>query len=218
MSTEKKTFYWNTNSGPSRGAWLVIKQLELEPEIEFKLVNLADREQYKPEFLAINVQHTVPVLVVDNGLILTESRSISSYLANISLSNLYPSDAVARAKVDQRLYFEATFLHPRVRAITRPIIYEGCTTVSENKIKDVEEAFKYMENFLSQTKFIAADHLTIADLHCFAVITTAVGFGAKMGAKLSQWHEQCKVDVKGFTEHEKFHEKYLILLKSKLKG
>ncbi len=52
-----------------RSVLLAAKALDLE--LDVKTVNLMEKEQMKPEFLAINPQHTVPTLV-DGSLVLAE--------------------------------------------------------------------------------------------------------------------------------------------------
>lgn len=100
-------FYHAIGSPPSRGCLMLIRKIELDAEV--KLVNLAAGEQNDPEFLKLNPQHQVPVLV-DGDFVLTESRAILAYLINKFKpgSGLYPNDPKARALVDQRLYYDAT--------------------------------------------------------------------------------------------------------------
>lgn len=83
--------------------------MKLGLDAEVKLVNLAAGEQNDPEFLKLNPMHQVPVLV-DGAFVLTESRAILGYLVNKFKpgSSLYPTEAEARAVVDQRLYYDAT--------------------------------------------------------------------------------------------------------------
>lgn len=62
--------------------------------------------------MKINPRHQVPVLV-DGDFVLTESRAIACYLANLHPeSSLYPSEPKKRAVVDQRLYMDATYVVP----------------------------------------------------------------------------------------------------------
>lgn len=52
--------------------------------------------------------HQVPVLL-DGDFVISESRAIMTYLVNSKKpgNSFYPSEAKARALIDQRLYFEA---------------------------------------------------------------------------------------------------------------
>lgn len=87
--------------------------------LQIRLVNLFEKEQLKEDFIKINPQHTLPTLD-DNGFILTESRAIAIYLVEKYFPNghpLYPKDVEQRARINQRLQFDATTLYPRIRAI-----------------------------------------------------------------------------------------------------
>lgn len=98
---------------------MTIRNLDLDVEIH--IVDLIKGDQMKPEFLKVNPQHQVPVLV-DGELTLTESRAIQAYLVNAKKpgNSLYPSDAKSRAIVDQRLYFDATTVFPAlVKSLVR---------------------------------------------------------------------------------------------------
>jgi GSH-dependent disulfide-bond oxidoreductase len=77
-------------------------------------VNLREKAQMAPEFMKISPGHKIPAIVDHDGpggatVTLCESGAILKYLAEKS-GKLYPSDAVARAKVDQWLFYgSATF-------------------------------------------------------------------------------------------------------------
>jgi glutathione S-transferase len=68
------------------------------------------RDPKVPEFLALNPNGQVPVLI-DDGFVLWESNAIMRYLAEKSGSDLLPSDARERALVDQWLTWQATELN-----------------------------------------------------------------------------------------------------------
>lgn len=108
--------YHFTVSGPSRGALLAARYLKLP--IEIQTVNTFKKDNLKESFLKINPQHCVPTLE-DNGFILWESRAIACYLADKygKDEQFYPKDIQKRALVNQRLYFDATFLNVKMRAI-----------------------------------------------------------------------------------------------------
>lgn len=69
-----------------------------------------DRDPNVPEFLAMNPNGTVPV-VVDDGFVLWESNAIMRYFAGKAGSDLLPGEARERALVDQWLTWQATELN-----------------------------------------------------------------------------------------------------------
>ena len=90
-------FYYHPLSPLSRRVWIAL----LEKEIPFTsvIINLKDGEQFKPEFLALNPFHHVPV-IVDDGLRVLESLAILDYLESKYPQNpLLPVDSSRLAKV-----------------------------------------------------------------------------------------------------------------------
>lgn len=83
-------------------------------------MDLSKKEQFKPDFLKLNPAHCVPTLIDEDGTVMWESRAVAAYLIDSKSpgNSLYPKDARKRLAVDQSLYFSATYLNPRVRAIT----------------------------------------------------------------------------------------------------
>ncbi|RZA06510.1 MAG: glutathione S-transferase family protein [Proteobacteria bacterium] len=66
---------------PSRSVGARALLAELGVPYELKLLNLKEREEYKPEFLAINPMGKVPTIVHD-GVVITEQTAIYTYLAD----------------------------------------------------------------------------------------------------------------------------------------
>lgn len=83
----------------------------LDINVLIKQVDLGTRQQHGEEFLKINPAHQIPVLS-DGDFIVTESRAILAYIVNSKApgSSLYPVNSKQRARVDERLYFDATVL------------------------------------------------------------------------------------------------------------
>jgi glutathione S-transferase len=69
------------------------------------------RDPKVPEFLRLNPNGTVPV-IVDDGFVLWESSAIMRYLGQKSGSELWPAEVRERALVDQWLTWQATELLP----------------------------------------------------------------------------------------------------------
>ena len=89
---------------------------ELGIALEVIDVDLRSGGNRTKEFLALNPNGKVPVLV-DGDFVLWESRAINAYLATMKPeSGLYPADARKRAMVDQWSYWQAVHLGPRSRA------------------------------------------------------------------------------------------------------
>ncbi|MBD3678461.1 MAG: glutathione S-transferase family protein [Rhodobacteraceae bacterium] len=90
---------------------------DLHLELDIIPVDITKGETRTPEFLGINPLGTVPVLV-DDDLVLWESRPIMGYLAAMRPELvLYPVSPDHRANVDQWLFWEAQTLGPAMFAL-----------------------------------------------------------------------------------------------------
>lgn len=91
---------------------------KLKLQFDLKIIDCGAGDQFKQDFLKINPLHQVPVLV-DDDLIITESRAIMGYIVGKygQDSLLYPSDVAKRAKVDERLYYDATVVFSSILQI-----------------------------------------------------------------------------------------------------
>jgi glutathione S-transferase len=77
---------------------------------------LAAGDHKTDEFTKLNPQHSVPVVVDEDGFVMSESRAIQAYLVDAKSpgSSLYPSDPKARFIIDQRLFYDAATFSPRL--------------------------------------------------------------------------------------------------------
>src|SRR4029450_3154978 len=85
---------------PSPRAFKVVAVMHhLGLEAQLPIVDLLNGDQMKPEFLALNPNHRMPVLE-DDGFVLWESNAIMQYFAaKRPGSGLWPSDPVRQADV-----------------------------------------------------------------------------------------------------------------------
>lgn len=96
-------------------ARVVAFELGLAPEIIN--VDIAKGENRTPEYLALNPNGKVPTLV-DGDVVIWESRAINAYLASKAPEHdLYPSDPVRRAMVDQWSNWQAIHLGPAMQKV-----------------------------------------------------------------------------------------------------
>jgi glutathione S-transferase len=88
---------------------------ELEMPYEREDWGMPVRDPHDPEFLKLNPNAQVPV-IIDDGFVLWESHAIMRYLAEKDGRNtILPSDLRERALVEQWLQWQATELNPRWR-------------------------------------------------------------------------------------------------------
>jgi glutathione S-transferase len=83
---------------------------ELGLPYEREVWGMPDRDPRVPEFLALNPNAQVPVIVEADGFVLWESGAILRYLARDS-GTLWPSDPQQRAVADQWMTWQATELN-----------------------------------------------------------------------------------------------------------
>lgn len=135
------------------------------------------------EFLAMNPNGKVPLLVLPDGRCLSESNAILSYLADGS--TLSGSDRYAKAKVMQWLFFEQ-YSHEPFIATSRFIIkYLGSPPDRQEDLAAKQpggyKALRIMEQTLSAQDFIANNEFSIADIALYAYTHVADEGGFDLG-------------------------------------
>nr|WAS27871.1 glutathione S-transferase [Mythimna separata] len=180
-------------SPPARATLIIIEILGLE--IETREVNLPTRDQFRPEYLEKNPLHTVPLLE-DDGLILSDSHAIMMYLASKYgelQPNLYPKDVLTRAIVDQRLFFDASILFPRLRTVIYCLVKFRAPGLTDQQVADIVECYDVTEKYLVK-EYIAGSELTIADVSCVTTLSSLdciLPIGKKY-VKLHDWWGRLK--------------------------
>jgi glutathione S-transferase len=90
-------FHHGQGSPYSWRVWLALEHLGIPYEL--KVMSFSDKDQLKPEFVALNPRHQVPTIVHD-GYALWESLAILEYLDEIiPARRLYPGTAQERARI-----------------------------------------------------------------------------------------------------------------------
>ncbi|KAF2885296.1 hypothetical protein ILUMI_20884 [Ignelater luminosus] len=194
-------FYYTPGSAPCRSVLLTANALGIE--LNLILVDLRKKEHLRPEFIKINPKHTVPTLV-DNGLILWESRAIITYLVQEygKDDSLYPKNPKKRALVDQILYFDLEKLHPAFADCYYPTIFSGSTSPAQKHLDKAREIFKFLDALLERHTYSAGDHLTVADLALVATVSTyeAMNFDFRDYPNVVNWLDVIKTTAPGYEE------------------
>jgi len=158
-------------SPPVRAVLITAKALDISLNIrELKYVA---GDLFKPEYLKLNPQHTVPTLDND-GKILCDSHAINAYLVEeySKDDSLYPKNTYKRALVNQRLHFDSSVLFPAFKSIIMQVFSGKMKEIPQDKVAEIKEAYGYLEKFLERQQWIAGDCLTIADFSCVTSVTS----------------------------------------------
>jgi glutathione S-transferase len=135
-------------------------------------VDLAKLEQKSESFRALNPLQRVPVLVLDDGTVITETMAICRYFEALRPApNLFGHDALEIAKVEMwnrrielGLYsaVQAIFRHghPAMAKMQVPQVAEWAEI---NKPR-VTEFLELLDNELAGREFLAGDRFSVADI------------------------------------------------------
>ncbi|MDD2876146.1 MAG: glutathione S-transferase N-terminal domain-containing protein [Acidiphilium sp.] len=147
---------------------------EIGKPYEAQAVNLREGEHFKPAFTAINPKSKVPVLVLDDGKILTEWLAIASYLAAINpAAKLVPEDKFAWARATEMMAYVTGVMHGQgfarmfrpERFTPNPDDHEAVRTEGR---RIFAEGFAVMSEALGEQDYLLG-HVSIADAALFYV-------------------------------------------------
>ncbi|KDR11943.1 Glutathione S-transferase 1-1 [Zootermopsis nevadensis] len=192
--------YYLPASSPCRSVLLTANAVGVQ--LNLKFLDLFKGEHLTPEFLKLNLQHTVPTLN-DNGFLLSESRAIMCYLVEqyAKDDSLYPKDPKKRSLVNQKLYFDSSTLNQRSLDYYAPIMFGGAKPDPE-KYSKLEEAYEFFNKYLEGQAWAAGDHLTIADFALVATVSSSeiLGFDVTKYPNVSKWLAKAKKTIPKYEE------------------
>ncbi|XP_076758398.1 glutathione S-transferase 1-1-like [Xylocopa sonorina] len=191
--------YYIAISSPCRAVLLTAEAIGIS--LNLKTVDLFSGEHLKPEYEELNPQKTVPFLV-DGDFKLSESRAIMSYLADQYGKNdrLYPQAPMARALINNRLYFDIGTLYKAMKYYYYPVVFRGEKEYNSENYKMVENAYEILDKFLDGQDYVAGRNLTIADLALVATVSTmeVFGFVVEPYANVARWLDRIKSSAPGY--------------------
>jgi glutathione S-transferase len=177
--------YGVPNSQPVRAVvWLCLMK-----RLPFEFIMTSQNKAAKaPEYLAaINPRGTIPAIHDDegdddNGVVLWESHAILIYLCEKhGWSDLWPTDIVRRAEVNQYLHFHhrntreiviqwSRALWPAVFGVTNPDaawLKRNTFPGLENNSQIVAQALQIIDGMLDATDYLSGQTPTIADIAAY---------------------------------------------------
>ncbi|MEM7612068.1 MAG: glutathione S-transferase [Pseudomonadota bacterium] len=174
-------------------------------DIDVQQIDLGSGEHLQDEYRAINPDCTVPALVLDSGVVLTETLAICDYLEALHPEPaLIGSDPETRAitlmwnaRVEQQglaAVAESFRNHAKGflgRALTGPEPYEQIPALVPRGRQRTEAFMRKLEQRLSESEFVAGDAFSIADIT--ALITIDMSAWIKLPVpesmpNLRRWH------------------------------
>jgi glutathione S-transferase len=150
-------------------------------DIERLLVDLNASEHKKDGFLARNPLARVPVLELDDGRYLAESRAICAYLESVYPEpNLMGRDGEERAFIEMADRQIELFLfarigdcirhtHPGLAVLEQPQFPE----FGKSQGRKMLEVARWLDGHLASRLYVAGDRFTISDITAFCAIEFA---------------------------------------------
>jgi glutathione S-transferase len=186
--------YHHPFSTNARRATMTAQHLSVP--VELVMVDLAKGAQREPQFLKLNPNHKVPVLV-DDDLVLWESCAIMQYLADGTAGQtVYPREPRARADVNRWLFWCAQHFSPGIGILNWENSIKGMIGLGNPDPAEVKRGNQLVSEFggildahLSDRDWICGSSFTLADIAVAAPLANTV---------------QAKLSIEGFTNIQRW--------------
>ncbi len=168
-------------------------------------VDLGSREQLGDDFRAVNPDCVVPALELDDGTRICESVAICRYLEELHPEPpLFGTDALDKAMVEmwhrrveiqgfqgaaEALRNSSDFFENR--ALPGPVDYAQIPELAERGRQRVAQFFGMLETRLGESKHVAGERFSIADIAALVVVDFASRTGSApddMPTAMAAWH------------------------------
>lgn len=153
-------------------------------------------ENFTPEYKAINPTSTVPALV-DGDMKIFDSNAIAIYLVEnyAKDDSLYPKDVKMRTKVNERLFYIASYVFPRGYQIFFPVFLGRETEISDDKLAELMRGYETVESFLEGNEYLAGNTMTLCDLSLWCMTESGsqlVPIDAEKFPNFTRWLEKMR--------------------------
>ncbi|WP_298627991.1 glutathione transferase GstA [uncultured Legionella sp.] len=177
----------------SKGACSLVVRIilnELGIEFQDEAVDLKEKKTARGEdFLSINPKGAVPVLVLDNGDVITENQVILQYLADTASAQelLAPVGDLKRYHTLEWLNYMAAELHKSLSLFFVPGVSDEFK--ANVLIPMIQKKFSYIDKHLSHNTYLMGKHFTLPDAYLFV---------------MTLWTHYFKLDLSAYTHLTKY--------------
>lgn len=167
---------------------IVLAAKGLEDQVEFVSVDLISAQQKQDAFLAMNPIGKIPVLVLEDGTIISESTAITEYLDNLDgnpiLTGKTPrekglihmmqrrTEMMVIDAVDDYFHYGTPGLGPALRPWRMPD-WSGAKEWGQRRGAYAVKNMAYFNDVLCKTPFLAGDTFSMPDITLFAALMFA---------------------------------------------
>ena len=175
-----------------RALWIAT---EVGLDYEHLPIEIGDAGARSPEFLAINPNGRLPV-IVDDGFVLFESLAITLYLARKHANGtLYPGTLEGEARAWQWTMWALTEVDRGVNiwslhAVRLPPA-ERDVAKRDEALRVLAAPFRVLDAAVARQPYLLGDEFTVADLNVAAVISRAVDMDLSAVPNLEAWLTRC---------------------------
>ena len=175
-----------------RALWMA---MELGLDFEHLPIEIGDAGARSPEFLAINPNGRLPVIVDDN-FVLFESLAITLYLAKKhSAGKLYPGTLEGEARAWQWSFWAIAEVDRGVNIWSLHAVRlppnERDAALRDEALKVIAAPFAVLDTALSKTPYLLGSDFTVADLNVAAVVSRAIDMDLPATPNLKAWLTRC---------------------------
>lgn len=148
----------------------------LQVPFELKLIDFDANEDQSESFLAINPRGQIPVLVLEDNSVLTESLAIMMHVADCNpAAGLSPAPGSnERAQLYRWMSFVATNVYEGLLRALYPDMYTTSSdhaAVVDSAEQYLHEAFAIINEHIGQASYMAGDRPGIADIYLAMLLT-----------------------------------------------
>jgi glutathione S-transferase len=145
-------------------------------------IDFATADQTKPEYLAVNPKGRVPALVLDNGIVLTETGALLDYIAALAPdAGLIPASPEDAAHMRGVMFYLASTMHVahahKMRGTRWANNADSHADMAAKVPQTMTECAQFVEADCLRGDYVCGDAFTLADPYLFMVCNWLAGDG-----------------------------------------